>query len=122
MLQPQTKVELSGDKDEYMSFRNVILDLLDHRSLAQQESRNNTRRDSGIAYLNMRTTRRSISISRFRGERVEGQGGALHLILYDTSPLKVFMQKRTFVYKPSPLSTRALSIVYENFERISSRL
>ena len=30
--------------------------------------------------------------SRFRRETLESQGGALHLILFDTSPLQVFVQ------------------------------
>ena len=41
------------------------------------------------------------SDSRFRRETLESQRGALHLILFDTSPLKGFMQmctKRTFVH------------------------
>ncbi len=41
----------------------------------------------------------------------------MHLIFYDTSPLKVFMQMCTFVNKSSLLSTRALSIIYEDSER-----
>jgi hypothetical protein len=115
MPQREIKVELSGDKDMGISITNVLLEF-------SRKVQNHTRRNSGIAYLNMQTTRLCISVSRFRGESVEGQGGALHLILYDTSPLKVFMQMCTFVYKSSPLSTRALSIIYEDSERILSRL
>ena len=51
------------------------------------------------------------SDSRFRRETLESQGGALHLILFDTSPLLGFMQmctKHTFVYSVNCLTDQGL--------------
>jgi hypothetical protein len=51
------------------------------------------------------------SNSRFRRDTLESQGGALHLNLFDTSPLSGFMQmctKRTFVHAVNCVTNQGL--------------